>query len=299
MSRALSLAALQPILEQLPLSDCDGAGEARTCLSATQEAFLESVRNLGFSSARFNHAVVKPNHCDETPAHLVDAAHLSLSVNFGNFPPTWVQQYEGERLYDVDPIFLELGKKAVRSWITYGTWQEIFDRYLETPPVPDAEKERYRRRCRAVLTRAADHGLASGIYLLHREDRRTSLTSLASVETPQALAERFDHPENWKLLLTLVLLTNTTIERSRGCRDCTRSLRIMPGLREVALSRAQREILVAYLDVRNTCARDVAGARGTGVDTVHHHLKAIRAKAEMPGASGHELARFFAQHGLI
>ena len=284
-------APISPMLGALPLGSCDGRASV-PCLRRIEDGLVASVAQLGFPYLRYSqvHAAQGSGVAKRRPP--------TYSVNFSTFPSEWTSRYEREALFHYDPIYHELEAWREGDSLVRGTWCEIRERYLSNPPGEPSQHEVYRRRCEALFADAAQHGLRSGVYLLARGAVGRSILSLASPESDSEVQQRCRQPGFWHTLLGLSVLTNFATGYTRGCDRCRIELR-GPGVGRIELSGPQVALLREYLKKPDATSKDIAKACGVSTDTVKYHLKAIRRKTNLPGASGHALASFFRSHNLI
>ena len=96
----------------------------------------------------------------------------------------------------------------------------------------------------------------------------------------------------------MMVLVNQAIAMTNRCDYCVKSFRV-DGSEPIKLSAAELQVLYLYKLHRNASIKQIATIYNRSIDTVNHHLRSIRGKLNIPGASGYALALYATELNLL
>jgi len=284
--------SLSFLARELPIQ-CGFSDESLldTCLSQIRESLLQAVEKLGYEYVRYSYWIKDVMEGQEGQSET-----NSFSVNISNFPSSWEILYNKESLYLFDPVVRIIQENIATKHLIYGTWSDAYERALQNPLGETSEqKENYIKSVMQLITHSHQHHLMSGYYYSWGDNHRQIVLSLAAAEI-DINVEPDDTFVN--ILHSIVVLVNQSILMTKGCMHCNKSVRI-DGSDAVRLSRAELQILRLYSSHRNASQKQIAIHYNRSLDTVNHHLRSIRQKFKLPGASGHALASYAVELNLL
>jgi len=260
-----------------------------TCLDQIQNAIESGVKKLGYEYVRYSYWVKDVlNRGIETNA---------FSVNISNFPSDWERYYNEQSLYLYDPIVRVIQDNASTDTLIHGTWNDAYIFALKNPlGETNRKKEDYTRNLKELIARAREHNLVSGYYYSWGDNLRHIIVSLSSPnDDADAIATNADFINS---LHSIAMLTNQAIQMTGQCDRCTKSVRVDGG-DPIMLSEAELTILKLFYKYKKASRKQIAEKYGKSIDTVNHHLKSIRRKLKITGASGHFLATYASELNLL
>jgi hypothetical protein len=249
------------------------AGSA-LCVDRLEADFYAVSQWLGFPYARFS-VLSNDYRTDVEKARGWDKYLDSIiySINFDSFPAQWRREYEKKQYWRRDPLLRVVLENDNTTFVT--TWRRA-GRFDDPRSVE-------------LFRRAQRQGLCSGLLLAHLSGSRRSVVSFASMESEDELEQRFYGTALGSQALTVLLLMNSAVDKLSGCRRCMLCARFA-GKNSVTMTRAQKAVLLLYHKNPGATLAFIAQEQNICTDTVKYHLKCVREKLGMPGASGHVLA---------
>jgi len=257
-----------------------------TCLDRVRAILEESAEKLGFDYIRYSYWL-KDVAPQQTSTNL-------FGINISNFPADWELHYNENSLYLVDLVVRIIQERVGENHLIFGAWNDAYVWGMQNPlGETTEEKQKYIQRITKLIEASRDYGLMSGYYYSWGDDLRQIVLSLSSpvdgIESPK-VSQNTVH--------SMVILTNQAIQLTKGCHHCHKSIRI-DGSAPIELTSSEQALLLLYHKHRNATQRQIADCYGRSVDTVNHHLRSIRRKLNIQGASGHALASYAAELNLL
>lgn len=279
------IVAAEPLLNTITHSCTDTARANQLCVDALERDFYAIGRELGFPYARFSIVT----HDYQANSDLPHASNRQLdnilySLNFDSFPAAWRGVYESKKYWQRDPLLRVALEKMTEGPGTFiDTWAQSGG---HSEPVAE------------VFRLAAPHGLNSGLLIVHASGDHHCVISFASSESHAELAQRFANTALKQQALATLLLLNSAIDKLSHCRRCVMRARLA-GQRDVTLTKTQKSVLLHYLNDPNATLSSIAAQQHISTETVKYHLKIVREKLNMHGASGHVLAHHIKTKNII
>lgn len=251
------------------------------CVTQMEQHFYDACMLLGFAHAHLSvisdrAAATSPTRNDADSQQPVTATEsLLFSINFDNFPPAFMARYDDGQYWRVDTLLQLVQQKMQSTFFTF--WHAT------------AQHGGAAQQHAAISDLASTFAIGSGVLLSYWNGSRQLVISLGSYETSEALAQRVELQSLQQRIMALALALSAMLDKISQCNTCVLRAR-KPKLADFALTRMQRAILLAYLQDPNASLASISESQGISGETVKYHLKCIREKLDMPGASGHVLA---------
>ena len=279
------------LIDMLPI-DCDNAEKISEikCLENIQKACFSIFDEYGYEYVSYTYWLKSVNK--------VEDERNVYTYSFGNFPEQWISSYERERLHLIDPVARMIREKSSTSHIIHNTWDNAYRLAIASPLGScDADKQAYIEKVNDFNRHAKQHGLNDGHYYLWGCRKRFIVLKLATSRTRQLIDTQFNN-QFLKGLHGTVVLINQSIMMTRSCSLCSKVVSVN-GNEPVELSRQEIDILKLYMDNKNASTREISQLYSRSLDTINYHLRSLRIKLELPGASGHALAAAAVELGII
>jgi DNA-binding CsgD family transcriptional regulator len=258
-----------------------------TCLDKVRRALMLGCNQLGYEYVRYSYWLKNVVPRNETTN--------AFSVNFSNFPITWETFYNQQHLYLHDPVVRIIQEKMNTHRLMHGSWGDTYLWAVQNPlGESEAQKQDYLQKINKLIADAQKHKLASGYYYCWGDSVRQIVLSLATGTSVNNKAEGF----TINALHGMMVLVNQSIMDTQGCQSCNKSLRI-DGSTPIKLSKTEIHILNLYNKHKSASQKHIAEQCSRTIDTVNHHLRSIRQKLKVPGASGHALAAYASELNLL
>jgi len=284
--------ALLNLSSKLPIQ-CDffDTDIATNCFEKIKDALIESINKMGYQYLRYT--------CWVNGIASETSITNSFSINISNFPTQWESYYEKNNLYMIDPVVRLIQDNILKNnLIFHGTWDSAYDTALANPlGATDEQKVEYVFNVSQLIKSSREHELKSGYYYSWGDQHRRIVISISSHNDYSADTE-IKSTNFINLLHSMAVLVNQAITMTNRCDQCIKSFRV-DGSDPIKLSAAELQILRLYKSHRNASIKQIAAIYNRSIDTVNHHLRTIRSKLDLPGASGYALALYASELNLL
>jgi len=283
---------LLALSSKLPIQcDLPAANVTSNCFEKIKEALIESVNKAGYQYLRYT--------CWVSGVTNETFEANSFSINISNFPLEWEVFYEKNGLHTIDPIVRIIQEHGFKSnKFVHGTWNNAYAMALSHPLGKTYEQiVDYVFHVSQLIQKSREHQLKSGYYYSWGDHHRRIVISISSHNEYSDDAVR-ENRNFIYLLHGMAVLVNQAINMTNRCDQCIKSFRTN-ACDPVKLSAAELQILHLYSVNRNASIKQIAVLYNRSVDTVNHHLRAIRSKLNLPGASGCALALYATELNLL
>lgn len=219
-----------------------------------------------------------------------DAPLLTLS----NTPKDFASIYCDKNLFLVDPVIRMVEENTSNS-SCFGRLSQALDRAIDIP-LGETQKQKnlYLNNLLELTHHMRSHNLVDGYFLANADETSTTLI-IATVDN-----DFIEDPS--KLVFSILWGSLSLIDRKfselQHCPSCRNPVRKLSG-KELSLTKSEQRVLITFLKNNNASLSEIAHKYGSSLDTINFHLRNLREKFELHGASGYVLAYNAKTIGLI
>ncbi len=219
-----------------------------------------------------------------------DAPFLSLS----NIPNNFASIYCDKNLYLFDPVIRMVEENTSNS-SCFGKLSQALDRAIDKPlGETQKHKNSYLNNILDLTHLMRSHCLVDGYFLATADETSTTLI-IATVDN-----DFIEDPSKlvFSVLWSSLSLIDKKFSELQHCPSCRNPVKKLSG-KELSLTKSEQRVLITFLKNNNAGLNEIAQSYGSSLDTINFHLRNLREKFELHGASGYVLAYNAKTIGLI
>ncbi len=218
----------------------------------------------------------------------------SFNLSISNTPENWQYQYQHNQFYALDPIIRVIEENSSEK-LLYGRLLTAIHNAIDNPVgKTDKEKNKYRSNLIDMVHCASTLGINDAYYMSTSDETISSLIIVTSAHDLNAELPAEIINKLWAVLA----LAEPQIRKFQQCQQCYKKVQ-KPSGKQLRLTKAENTVLKLFLNNGNASLKEIASYYNSEIVTVNHHLKSLRRKFEIHGASGYLMAQQAKTLGLI